>query len=813
MEIKQNWVYAIPRLKTVARVMEIDGDNIKFNTGITVNKDDVCPLLPVGTILNDANGNSFTVKSELESCFNHENSLCETDERFISFIDSYERPAYSIIKYPEAVLTHVADEMENMVTNFFKSTIYSTTPLAINKILSTWKNSKERLRTILSKHPLWNEDELAIDWEIEVPNKEQRDLAKSRYCTIVAQYREEYRNDYDRLMPLLEQVGFNSFIEGSEIFKLFGLHIAKGMKPTRALRKFFDETMMSRVENFEKMFAELADALSTKPLKRRITLSIHPMDFLRMSYGNSWSSCHHIGKRGCYSNGTLSYLMDEQAMVVSLLDPNSKDKTYEQPKINRMMFFLNESNDVLQSRLYPQVRIQELEDILAKEVAQKISECLNIEQTFKAVVSDVACDCYVTSAGTHYRDYACTNFGQRIWSTKDVPGKFKIGHDCYCVSCGEPNNRNGSLNCGCAGNEAWRVFVDFVCPNSGRRFYNIANSKYNPKDGRYYIKYSVCKECGEVFFDSHIYCEECRKKIPLFCEGTGELIEGIPVLIDGKTYSQEYVDDNFMLCPECGEYHPNEDMEEVDGVMYCRECVEENDVFFWCEDCQSYHHKDHTEYYYIEDYGYVCQDCYDEGDYCYCYHCEEYFQGRDLQYVDGHDVCENCLSRYYRYCDRCEEYHDEESGDWLSDGDTWWCEYCIENYATRCDHCGDYYPDNTGETVDEDANWCDECVANAAFCCPECEEYCSNDLGRYDEETGETYCQACYEQLIAEREQEEPQSEFVPYTATLHTAIDGFEEGRTVEVLAIDGERATIKINDGVHEHYRFVGTNVINAI
>ena len=53
-------------------------------------------------------------------------------------------------------------------------------------------------------------------------------------------------------------------------------------------------------------FAKYADSINPIKVKRHTVLSVHPIDYYTMSFGNSWTSCHCSASRctGRDSSGT-----------------------------------------------------------------------------------------------------------------------------------------------------------------------------------------------------------------------------------------------------------------------------------------------------------------------------------------------------------------------------------------------------------------------------------------------------------------------------------------------------------------------------
>ena len=115
-------------------------------------------------------------------------------------------------------------------------------------------------------------------------------------------------------------------------------------------------------EKYNKQIARLGDAITVLKIKRHTVLSINPIDYWTMSFGDNWSSCHTIDKTGIrdmpnsyegqYSAGTESYMLDGTSFVYYTVDASYDGDSYElQPKHTRQMFHLGEDK-LVQGRLY-----------------------------------------------------------------------------------------------------------------------------------------------------------------------------------------------------------------------------------------------------------------------------------------------------------------------------------------------------------------------------------------------------------------------------------------------------------------------------
>ena len=82
------------------------------------------------------------------------------------------------------------------------------------------------------------------------------------------------------------------------------------------------------------------------------------------------------------------------------------------------------------------------------------------------------------------------------------------------------------------------------------------------------------------------------------------------ILYNGQYINQDYFNDNYKKCEDCGEYHENDEMTDVGGRYeyrwICETCLEEE--YSYCESCGEYHHNDNMVSCDWCD-EYVCNNC------------------------------------------------------------------------------------------------------------------------------------------------------------------------------------------------------------
>lgn len=114
--------------------------------------------------------------------------------------------------------------------------------------------------------------------------------------------------------------------------------------------------------------------------------------------------------------------------------------------------------------------------------------------------------------------------------------------------------------------------------------------------------------------------------------------------------------------------------------------LSDTDDRYYCESCgmSSY---DSDNMYYIEGYGYVCNDCLRNDDrFSYCDSCSSYFFNEDMVVTaDGSTVCSSCYENYYDTCEICGEVYINNDLNTSSFSDKVLCDACLEEEERKRD--------------------------------------------------------------------------------------------------------------------------------
>ena len=354
-------------------------------------------------------------------------------------------------------------------TAFIRALEYANVPFTnegIDKTVKEWARQKQKLYNLLSKHPNWVESELAVIGEMQDIRSPSKSLAENNLRQITEYCKENFKDtigdkNLDFLWPNATVMLLEKNITADGIASIIGsttdweIKPSIGMKSSRFVLKSL-ETLGIDVQKhpiLNAIFASYSEAISPYIKELRYSFSINPGDFVLMSNGSSWSSCHDMrsdsGGPGQWASGPLAYMLDPSSIVMSactLKNFPSHENNYLNPKTYRMMFFIGESMDLfLQSRLYPGSYDRKL---FCREVRKILHEILSTAGGFENMWSAPLrvdggiveeCDDYF------YPDYANDHNGCRVSvqiAKKDLylegslSGSIQMGATPFCLTCG-----------------------------------------------------------------------------------------------------------------------------------------------------------------------------------------------------------------------------------------------------------------------------------------------------------------------------------------------------------------------------------------
>lgn len=479
---------------------------------------------------------------------------------------------------------------------------------ALNAIIDEWAIQKEPLIELFKKHPNYIEGKFMIafdqDYEREIDvtvlnkfrnwlfNKlpAMQEAISNKLGMGLAYYMGLPYNIYTVLC--METVNTRTISEGiaEKINEdIPAIHAHAGQKTTRVINKICKYLGYDQLPEYNREFAKYADALSPIVIKRHTILSINPIDYLTMSFGNSWASCHTIDKEnrrnmpnayeGQYSSGTISYMLDPSSMVLYTVDASYEgNEYYNQPKINRQMFHWGEDK-LVQSRLYPQSNDSNDEAYAPyRNLVQEImSVILDVPNLWSLSRGYTEANKYIHTKGTHYADYAyydnCTL--SKLKGSENT-NCFTVGAKPICIECGCRHDKFENIN-HCA--------AEITCDNCGESIH---------ADDVYWVDgYAYCGDCvsycprcdtyhrgGEYYIasENRNVCEDCAHEHYIYCSYCGyyEAVDYSTYITSEDRYvCDECLNDHYIQCDKCGEWFRDSDIYGMGDNYYCECCRDE----------------------------------------------------------------------------------------------------------------------------------------------------------------------------------------------------------------------------------------------
>lgn len=443
------------------------------------------------------------------------------------------------------------------------------TKKGVESNLETWRKNKADLVDMLRRHPNWNEEELAVVFQVTESRTEvdhmKVDEAKfammelTQHISMTAEERENFEAAFEAATVDYTRVPAESRL--AVIQERGGIKCSAGQKASRIINRLcqhfrldqYREDIISHsgeqrtVVPYNSIFAQMADALNPMEINKTAVLSVHPCDFLEMSnIDNPWHSCHCLSDGG-YRAGCQSYMGDGVSMIFFTVDEDVTENFYAHRKLTREIFCFKDGV-LLQSRLYPNGNV-ELQQLYRKIVQGTIATCMGLSNLWR-VERNPLCTFYnggeqellwTTHEGSkHYADYnngyAVVTYLRDMEDTRypDIV----IGSPSLCPCCGEENDWIGSLHCGncntkvvCAGcgeevskgsahyvgGKYYCSQCSFSCDCCGDRVVGEARLAYSFVDGR---KLELCPICFE---NRARACEACGVRDICLILGGGKL--------------------------------------------------------------------------------------------------------------------------------------------------------------------------------------------------------------------------------------------------------------------------------------------------
>lgn len=219
--------------------------------------------------------------------------------------------------------------------------------------------------------------------------------------------------------------------------------VCEGQKSSKVVNRLLH--MTNNYDEFNKLFTQYADFVNENKQNGYYVVSLNFLDYLRMSDGNSWSSCHttdytntrHMQNTysGQYVQGTLSYALDNVSYITYFTDTDTDTKHPDRSwKVCRTMYHVKPDESIyIQGRVYPQ------DSDGNGEVYNEMQRLWKSVMGYDYILvgrSERYAD--TTTNGANYKDYDC-NSSCMLYRKEGVSDySISIGHEAYsCYSGNE----------------------------------------------------------------------------------------------------------------------------------------------------------------------------------------------------------------------------------------------------------------------------------------------------------------------------------------------------------------------------------------
>ena len=422
------------------------------------------------------------------------------------------------------------------------------------------------------------------------------------------------------LVNVCKELGINADrLVGMKFTKFFIMMLKSFLE----LGKFEDDTVGKlEVEIISQDFSQLINTIKTTKKKQTVVLSCALEDFISMSYGNSWHSCHNLGSD--YGQGCIAYAMSSNVLIAYVENEHEEYlKNWRQ-----VIYCDSDTGFAIGSRQYPS--ISESLTKGARNLWQKTyNKFYNDKDTTDGFIFSKSSSGLAKYLDTD-NDFAYVDIVKlgehdsriegHVWSTyvKDN-GKNVMNvcpSDIVCLDCGNLHDEqeNDSVTC-------YECDTEKTTCECCERRVDEDNCEWVNSEHGY-----VCERCLREEFDYCDYCEEYHR------DYDGRFVQSVDDFVcDGC------LDYHFEYCEDCEEYFESDEMYSVNGgdKYVCKHCI---DDYHYCDDCGEHFSNEHI----VEvDNGSttVCKDCITNGGYMTCENCQEWFTSSCM--VNG-DYCEDC---------------------------------------------------------------------------------------------------------------------------------------------------------------------------
>lgn len=342
-----------------------------------------------------------------------------------NFLDSFK-----VAMRPESILLKHTDANNKSITDYLMRGIKKGSV----KNIDTSKRNEDKIAQ-------FNDDGHTFESE----------RAYNGFCSWVSDFRytdsATLQTDYDRDGIELKH-GMKTSRAFNKVCVHYGLDKAH---PRKAIVNENGAAVEKTVYPYDKLFAQYADLVTAGTRHLYFIISLNPLDYLTMSFGPNWKSCHSIDG-GSYMGGCLSYMLDNTSMITFVVD-SIDGNIHEKGKIYRQMFHYN-NGFFIQNRMYPQGKdgAVDLYEKFRVIVQDEFTNILGLAENNWTCDYDRYSGHYASvHEGSHYRDLGGHEDCHLFYPTQNEYMRYEstpihIGHESLCFYCGRGLEYHGRLS-------------------------------------------------------------------------------------------------------------------------------------------------------------------------------------------------------------------------------------------------------------------------------------------------------------------------------------------------------------------------------
>ena len=331
----------------------------------------------------------------------------------------------------------------------------------LTEIHNVCHTQKTTLRDLFSKHSKWDKENERIELKFE-EDISYNQYAHDRFISFIRDT-ELVPDEIISIIRCYYHKDFGHITDAQfDVFKQFGFKFRPNSRTNKSLNNICKHFKVDENDEYNEQFRVYSEACGAKPKEQTMYVTIADVDFLTMSYGDSWSSCFAPNDEldpsysGMHREGVLSYALDNVSFIVQVVDDNADDKDERIRKLNKRMHCAYRDGKLLTSLVYPNNGNERLSKQMRHIVQDIIAECLGVESNWVKLANNKKTDIFIRGVGdiVGYPDWiengSSLTAASVLKDKYDVDSNYQtvsVGAEPICIYCGEEYHSDRTLYC------------------------------------------------------------------------------------------------------------------------------------------------------------------------------------------------------------------------------------------------------------------------------------------------------------------------------------------------------------------------------